>query len=324
MKSNLLPIILGLFIVPSLAQTSVSTNQPTLDNQAQISQTSSPEKQDSPILSGDYKIAKQSLDKAISERDEATIRLGINASSAQLRRDVYQAIANLYYQWFVPDLIKALEENQNFDNDGIKTRSEQKKANKSIISALQHLTGLGFFPNEKILPAEEFLEIRNKTLEWYETHEKQIEEAMQKERLMMKQEISILSKYYYPAQRAFEKAVLEKDKITLRLGLKAFSLTLRSKVVIEIKQLDDKSFVPDLIVALEANQAIMSGGSETQSMQNQLNKEIVFALEKLTELQFTYFDDSPSGDSFFEYPRKDIERILKESRDWCRTHQLEC
>ncbi len=322
MKSSFLAIILGLFIVPCMAQTSVSNSQPILDNQSQISQVNSSKQQESPILSKNYRIAKPSLDRAVSERDEATLRLGLNANSIMLRREVFQAIANLYYQWFVPDLIKALEENQNRTGKELETRSEQEKLNKSIISALQNLTGLGFSANEKILPAEEFLEIRNKSLQWYETYEKQLEEAMQQERLMMRQEISILSKYYYPAERAFEKAVLEKDKTTLRLGLKAFSLVLRAKVVREIKQFDDKSFVPDLIVALEANQGIMSGGSEIVSFQNQLNKEIVLALEKLTELKFPYFDDSPSSEDIFKSPQKDIERILKEIRNWCRDQQL--
>lgn len=324
MKSSLLVVIWVLFVVVCSAQTSVSTNQPSLDNQSQISRANSPEQPELPILSSDYKIAKQALEKAISERDEATLRLGLNANSAMVRREVFQAIANLYYQWFVPDLIKALEENQSATGKEMENLAELKKLNKSIIAALQNLTGLGFFANEKILSVDEFLEIRNKSLQWYETYEKQIEEAMQQERLMMRQEISILSKYYYLAERAFEKAVLEKDKTTLRLGLKAFSLILKAKVVREIKQFDDKSFVPDLIAALEANQGIMSGGSETTFAQNELTKEIVLALEKLTELQFSYFNNSPGDDDLFKFPRMDIERILKESRNWCRTHQLKC
>jgi hypothetical protein len=324
MKSSLLVIIWGLFVVPCLAQTSVLLKQLSFNNQSQILRANLVQQQESPILSSDYKIAKQALEKAIYERDEATLKLGLMANSMILRQEVFRTVANLSYQWFVPDLVKALEENQTITDKGIKTVSEQKQFNKSIISALARLTGLEFFPNEKILPAEEFLEIQNKSLEWYETYQKQIEQAMQQERLMMSQEISILSKYHYLAKRAFEEAVLKKDKTTLRLGLKAFSLALRSKVVDEIKRFDDKSFVPNLITALEGNQAIMSGGSETTYEQNLLDQKIVSAIESLTGLQFPYFDKYLNHDRFDNSSQYNIEKILKESREWCETYQQEC
>jgi hypothetical protein len=324
MKSIFLVINLGLFVVISWAQNLGSLNKPALNIQSKILRENFSGQQEAPILISDYKTAKEALEKAIYERDEITLKLGLKTNSAILKQEVFRAIANLYYQWFVPDLIKSLEENQTTTDKEIKTSSEQKKLNKSIISALAHLTGLEFFPNEKILPTEEFLEIRNKSLEWYKTYQKQIEQAMQQERLMMRQEISILSKFYYPAQRAFEKAVLEKDKITLRLGLKAFSLDLRRKVVSEIKKFNDKSFVSDLIKALEENQTIMSGGTETAIAQDLLDLEIVSAIEKLTGLQFPYIDKSINSDRFDKSSYNDVERILRESRQWCKSHSQEC
>ncbi len=284
---------------------------------------SSPQKEQAAILNKDYIIAKQALNKAVSERDEATIKLGLETSSVLLKKDVLQAIRQLYYQWFVPDLVAALEENQTATNKGTVTRIEQQELNKSIISALQHLTGLGFFPTEN-LSIEEFQGIQNKSLEWYRSYETQIQQAMQSERLMMQQEISILSKYYYLAKKALDKAILEKDKATIQLGLGKQFLSLKKEIVEEAVKFNDKSFIPDLIKALERNQGIMSGGTETVIEQNLLNKAIVSALEKLTGLQFLYFDGSLTRSSFDEFPHKDIEKILKESREWCNNQKEEC
>jgi hypothetical protein len=279
--------------------------------------------QEPPILSSDYKIAKQSLDKAVYERDEETLKLGLKANSVRIRQEVFSVVASFSYKWFVPDLVKALEENQTITDEEIKNLSEQKQLNKSLISALARLTGLGFSPNEEILPADEFLEIRNKSLEWYQTYKEQIDQAMEQERLMM-QEISILSKYHHLANRAFENAVLNKDKTTLRLGLKAFSLDLRAKVVDEIKRFDDKSFVPDLITALAGNRGVRTGGYEITGAQDTLDRKIISAIEKLTGLQFSYFDKYSNHDRFDKSFQDNIGRILKESREWCETHQQEC
>lgn len=92
----------------------------------------------------------------------------------------------------------------------------------------------------------------------------------------------ILSKDYAVAEMALDKAILEKDKKTLKLGLKSQFFSIKQKTVQAITEIEDKSFVPDLISAFQENQTIFSGGTETRGMQDNLNKAIAFALEKLT------------------------------------------
>ena len=102
------------------------------------------------------------------------------------------------------------------------------------------------------------------------------------ESLPMKQDDKILSKDYVAAEKALVRAILEKDKETLKLGLKSQFFPIKQKTVEAITEIEDKTFVPDLINAFQENQSIFSGGTETKIMQDNLNKAIVFALEKLT------------------------------------------
>jgi HEAT repeat protein len=100
--------------------------------------------------------------------------------------------------------------------------------------------------------------------------------------LSMEPDGEILSKEYAIAEKALVRAVLEKDKETLKLGLKSQFFPIKQKTVEAITEIEDKTFVPDLINAFQENQSIFSGGTETKIMQDSLNKAIAFALEKLT------------------------------------------
>lgn len=129
----------------------------------------------------------------------------------------------------------------------------------------------------------------------------------------IKQDNEILSKDYNIAEKALSKAVKEKDKHTIRLGLKNPILTIRLKTVEAIKESDDKTFfVGDLIDALSENQLILEGGTETKIFQKELDRNIVSALEILTGLNFPRIENLSS---------KDIEKILKESREWLESNK---
>jgi hypothetical protein len=276
--------------------------------------------QQNPILSKDYTVAKQALDKAIAERDEATIRLGLKGGSVSFQKDIVQAVRNAWYQSFVPDLIVALEDNQVFTIAKAENTSERQELKKVIVSALMHLTGLRF-PNTEELSKNDVQKIVEESREWYRANEPEIQQTVITEMLEKQQATPILSKNYRIAKAAFDKAVLERDKATIRLGLKRESLSFKAVTVQAIKQFEDKSFVPDLIKALEGNQVIMSGGLETQVEQQELNKEIISALKQLTGLNFSYLNDSSTIPCFNDCPPKDIIRVLKESREWWRNHK---
>lgn len=272
------------------------------------------ESQENPILSIDYACAKRALDKAVSERDEATIRLGLKKGSLIIRKDVIRAVQNAYYQTFVRDLAAILEEIQ------VTETNESEDLKKTIVAALIHLTGLSF-PLSDNRSKSEVQEIVKQSREWYRANETKIQEELEAEMLERRKETPILSKNYRVARWAFDKAISEKDKSTLRVGLKGFFLSIKRDTVKAVAQLDDKSFVPDLIQTLDENQVIMSGGSETQAEQEGLNKEIISSLKRLTGLEFSYLTDLSTVPCFADCPSKDIQRVLKESRGWCETNK---
>lgn len=132
--------------------------------------------------------------------------------------------------------------------------------------------------------------------------------------ISMKQDDNILSKNYSTAEKALNKAVLAKDKETIRLGLKSPIFSIKQKTVEAMTKINDKTFVPNLIEALEENQGVIAGGSEAEIMQQELNKAIISALEQLTGLQLLTSENMSADD---------IQRILNESREWWRTRQKE-
>lgn len=127
-----------------------------------------------------------------------------------------------------------------------------------------------------------------------------------------KQDKAILSKDYATAEKVLNKAVLEKVRETIRLGLKSPILTIKQKIVQAAAELDDKTLILDLIEALSENQLLLEGGTETKIMQGDLNEAIIFALEKLTEIKFSVSEKVTS---------EDVSEILKKSREWLKNNQ---
>lgn len=125
----------------------------------------------------------------------------------------------------------------------------------------------------------------------------------------------ILSEDYAIAEKALNKAVLKKNKDTIKLGLKSPIPDIRKKTVEAIAKIGNEAFVPNLIVALEQNQGIIAGGSEIQSLQNKLNEIIISTLEQLTKLKFNISKPlSP----------EDIKEVLDKTKDWCKTNKKVC
>jgi hypothetical protein len=107
-----------------------------------------------------------------------------------------------------------------------------------------------------------------------------------KENWQPMQENDILSKDYNIAERALNKAVNEKNKDFIKLGLKSTILAIRLKTVEAINKIADYAFVTNLIDALQENQGIIDGGSEVKIQQEDLNTAIIQGLERLTKLKF--------------------------------------
>lgn len=154
------------------------------------------------------------------------------------------------------------------------------------------------------------------------TAQNQAELSLTKEKMHQeRQENPVLSKDFQTAKTALEKAGAEKDLNTVRLGLKAFMLEIKKQSVETIVKLNDKASVPDLIKALEANQTIMSGGTETELLQQELNTAIVSALRRFTKLEFAYLGNKPIAPCFEKCPDDKVRKVIKESLDWVNEHK---
>ena len=69
-------------------------------------------------------------------------------------------------------------------------------------------------------------------------------------------------------------------------GLDHFDLEVNAYAAALLKDFDDKDMVPRLIEALERTNYMATGGSETQIPHRQLKRNLVIALEHLTDVQF--------------------------------------
>lgn len=127
-----------------------------------------------------------------------------------------------------------------------------------------------------------------------------------------KNQNDILSKNYDLAAKTLEKAIAEKDRKIIRLGLKNPILPIRQKAAEATAEIGDIEAVPPLIDALEFNRGIMAGGTEAQIMQNDLNKAIISALEELTKLKFMVSD---------EISAEDVRKVIERSREWWKDNQ---
>ena len=122
----------------------------------------------------------------------------------------------------------------------------------------------------------------------------------------------ILSKDFAVAKQALDENILLKNCELVRLSLKHQSLIIKRQAAEALAELEDRRSVPYLIEALENNQFLLRGGSETKILQSKLNKAIVLALEKLTGLDFATEDTVTDSD---------IKQIIQKSKHWWNSNK---
>lgn len=141
----------------------------------------------------------------------------------------------------------------------------------------------------------------------------------------------ILSRDHKVSIEALEKAILEHDTEVVQLGLKsALSFEIKKRAAEYLAQTDDKKFVANLTDALSQSRSHGVGGTETQLMQNDLRWTLITGLEKLTGLQFGASEETFAGNIVKLKDRriddetigKEIERIVKECREWLKEKPL--
>jgi hypothetical protein len=107
------------------------------------------------------------------------------------------------------------------------------------------------------------------------------------------------------------KALLEKDNETIRLGLKNPILTIRKKTTKAIDSINDVRFVPDLLAALQSNQSVVLGGTEMQIMQDELTSALILTLERLTKTKVK-ISNKPS--------HEEIDKVITKIHEWLKNN----
>ncbi|MBX3281527.1 MAG: hypothetical protein KF756_03530 [Acidobacteria bacterium] len=131
------------------------------------------------------------------------------------------------------------------------------------------------------------------------------------------QDKRILSRNYAEAKQALAEAVKKNDTDTIREGLlKSLSFELKGDIAATIAEEKMTGLLPDLVTALQFNSGCMSGGSESEAAQKQLNEKVVKAISSLTSLSFPYFDASKIPVCSNDSPSWEIRRIVAETNEW--------
>jgi|SRR5262245_29399221 len=141
--------------------------------------TVSQEMQDK-ILCKDIVIARKALDENRKQKRVMAIQMSLKSQFLVIRREAADAIKGLNDKPSVPALIEALEHNQTRYSGGLEMLGMQAELNKSLLSALQTLTGLNLPEGHELSPTQEALEpLTGKHTEGHELSEAQIKEVIQ-------------------------------------------------------------------------------------------------------------------------------------------------
>lgn len=117
----------------------------------------------------------------------------------------------------------------------------------------------------------------------------------------------ILSKDFNEASEALEENVRRKKSGLVRMSLQHPSLIIKRRAAEALRKLKDRASVPSLIEALELNQAVYVGGTETELLQDELNRAIVSALVEVTGI------DVQLGPTLSD---RKISEVITKSKKW--------
>jgi len=132
------------------------------------------------ILCKDIVIARKALDENRKQKRVMAIQMSLKSQFLDIRREAADAIKELNDKPSVPALIEALENNQGRYSGGLEMLGMQAELNKSLLSALQTLTGLNLPEGHELSPTQEALEpLTGRHTKGHELSEAQIKEVIQ-------------------------------------------------------------------------------------------------------------------------------------------------
>jgi hypothetical protein len=120
-----------------------------------------------------------------------------------------------------------------------------------------------------------------------------------------------LTETFEQSEKILNKAILEKNADVIRKALLSRFVSIETRAVEALTEMEDKESIPDIIQLLQTNQAIVDGGTEVQGPKNNLNKVILLSLEKLTGLKFAATEKliKSDGRSYAPMEPEDIQEI---------------
>ena len=117
----------------------------------------------------------------------------------------------------------------------------------------------------------------------------------------------LLSSNYDEAIRALREVVATRSAKLICVGLSSRHWLIRWQAAKEMRDMAVSDSVPCLIKALENNQGFVGGGSEEHSSQDDINRDLVYSLARVTGFRMSEKE---------RYSAKEIENLISESKRW--------
>jgi hypothetical protein len=152
MRNGNIPLLVGMII--SVASCSLLCHEVDGKNIIPRQPSAVNKEMQEKILNKDFTIAKKALDENKKQRWAIAIRMSLKNQSLIIRQQAADALKELQDKPSVPDLIEALENNQVRYTGGSETQLMQSELNKSLLSALQTLTGLDLIEGRELTTAQ--------------------------------------------------------------------------------------------------------------------------------------------------------------------------
>lgn len=123
------------------------------------------------------------------------------------------------------------------------------------------------------------------------------------------------------ADPALSDAISDENISIIQLGLSSRFTRIRIRSANALGKLRDPAAIKSLIKALQENQGIIGGGTETQIEQAELTREILFALERITKIKFEASDRLAASDlkGYAPLSSNELKEIITKIDHWCES-----
>ena len=129
----------------------------------------------------------------------------------------------------------------------------------------------------------------------------------------------ILSKDYAIARKALTENQVKRDTVAVCLSLKNQMLEIKLLAASALRSIKDKSSVECLIRALKENQIPHPGGTEDRILQDEIDENIVLALQELIEIKVPPQNKKQIKNPIIKksaFTRDQVSEVIRMSEVW--------